>query len=79
MNYENLPVEKLVAKLIKTQKSINAHVMRGNQITGQRSLDLLDRYQDIRGVLRNQHFEAWKAFCDTTHADYQHDGYDLFA
>ena len=71
--------EKIVAKLIKTQKSINAHVMRGNQITGQRSLELLDRYQDLREELRTQDIKAWKAFCDTTHADYQHDCYDLFA
>jgi len=77
--YENLPVEKLVAKLIKTDNSIRAHVRRGNTINGQRSIELLDRYQEIREVLRDKHFKAWKDFCDKNHADYSHDGYDLFA
>jgi DNA repair ATPase RecN len=80
MNYENLPVAKIVTKLEKTKNSIRAQKNRGYvTLNVQRNLDLLDRYQELREILREKDFQAWKAYCAQGGDDDHHDGYDLFA
>ncbi len=79
-----MTVEKIVAKLHKTRKSINAHRARGqglgeNGRINMRGCDLVDRYNDLRKELTDLSYADWKAYCDVYGSDYRHTGHDMFA
>jgi|APSaa5957512535_1039671.scaffolds.fasta_scaffold02127_2 hypothetical protein len=72
-------VEKLIKKLEKTRKSIVAHANRGYMNTGQRSLDLIDRYDEITDAIKEMDKNAWIAWNKKNGSHPDHDGHDLFA
>jgi hypothetical protein len=78
--------EKIVAKLEKTRRSIQAHRERGQGLgergaINMRGCDLKDRYDDLRSELTKtqEGYTAWKAYCDAHGSSYRHDGGDMFA
>ena len=78
---------KIVAKLHKTRKSINAHIARGQGLgergaINRRGCELCDRYDDLKAELTKvggYHNPAWKAYCEETGSALSHGGHDLFA
>ena len=63
-------------KLYKTRRTISNHVGRGNRVNNNRSLDLIDRYTQLKDSVTR---EQWETYCDTYNLDYEHTAYDFFA
>lgn len=68
----------LAAKLRKTAQSLANHVARGNTAHGSRSLDLIDRYNDLRAEAIKAG-STWEDYCKSKGFDPSHDAYDFFA
>ncbi len=76
--------EQIAAKLKKTAASLSAHVARGNTTNGQRSLDLIDRYEELRDLCNGmrgtvEKMKVWDDHCAAHGFDSRHTGYDFFA
>lgn len=65
-----------VEKLARTAVSLRNHIARGNTVTGQRSITLIDRYEALR---EKATAAEWQAHCAAHGYALQHDAYDFFA
>lgn len=68
-----------IDKLQKTNKSLIAHIARGNGQQGQRSTELAHRYNDLRDELTQKDYSQWEAYCNAKGYDVRHDAWDHFA
>jgi hypothetical protein len=66
----------IAEKLHKTADSLSAHAARGYRHTGQRALELIDRYESLREEASE---EVWEAFCKARGYAPSHTAYDFFA
>jgi len=69
--------DQIIAKLDKTAKSLRSHVNRGNTPAGMRSMELIDRYGDLRNKALAT--GVWAKHCESHSYDFNHDAYDFFA
>ena len=65
--------------LDRTRATILNSVAKGATIRAKRSLQLVDRYNELRAALRSISPDAWHAYCASFDACPSHDGHDLFA
>ncbi len=72
---------QIIAKLVKTFDSINAHIARGGSHRSQRCRDLVRRYDDLKNAVCGDrgYTPAWIAYCDNINACRSHTGIDHYA
>jgi hypothetical protein len=70
---------ELLKKLTKCANSLHKHTQRGYTVNASRSLELIDRYNDLRAKAID--LGVWEDWCNASdrHADVTHTGYDYFA
>ena len=68
-------------KLEKCLKSTMAHAARGNTPAGQRSMNLIDRYEDLRiqAFDDEELLTQWRMYCKDHEFATSHVATDLFA
>lgn len=80
-NYKNYSADRLIKVLERTRKSISTMKKHNPGVTlnNGRAQDLVDRYEEIRDIMKMNFYPEWKAWCDKKNIDRTHNAYDLFA
>jgi hypothetical protein len=68
--------KSIIEQLEKTKKSLSAHLARGNREGGRRTVDLMDKYGDLRDAAT---ITEWAIYCTRNGLAISHDQYDFLA
>jgi hypothetical protein len=69
--------QDLVKKIERVKTSLENHVARGNRTGGQRSWELIDRYNETKALMIES--GQWADWCESQNFCPSHDAYDFFA